>query len=121
MKYDRPVRDLMIECVRSLHEPFTRESVIEWFRQHYPDVKTSTVGAHMAGLTVGRNPDSFPHLSRFPAIIERVGRGLYQRAGKGSPLPISARPSRSWAGWIPSATKAASFSSICATARASLR
>jgi hypothetical protein len=92
MKYDRPVRDLMIECVRSLHEPFTREIVIEWFRQHYPDVKTSTIGAHMAGLTVGRNPDSFPHLSRFPPIIERVGHGLYARAGK------STTPSRSVAG-----------------------
>ena len=83
MKYDRPVRELLVDCVRELHQPFTREAVIEWFRLHYPDVKTSTVTAHMAGLTVGRNPDTYPQLTRYPPVMERVGRGLYQRAGGG--------------------------------------
>lgn len=81
MKYDRPVRELLVDCVRELHQPFTREAVIEWFRLHYPDVKSSTVTAHMVGLTVGRNPETYPQLTRYPPLIERVGRGMYQRAG----------------------------------------
>ena len=92
MKYDRPVRELLVDCVRELHQPFTREAVIEWFRLHYPDVKTSTVTAHMAGLTVGRNPDSHPNLTRYPPVIERVSHGLYQRAGGGRLVADAAPP-----------------------------
>ena len=84
------VHELMAEGARSLPEPFTREAVIEWFRSHYPDVKTGTVSTHIAGLTVGRNPDSFPFLAHRARVFERVGRGLYQRAGSTSALAADA-------------------------------
>jgi len=92
VKYDRPVHELMIECAGSLHEPFTRAGVSQWFHQNYPDIKATTVSAHIAGLTVGRNPDSFPSLAIHPPVFERVGRGLYRRA-RGGP----SAPGRPWA------------------------
>jgi len=91
VKYDRPVHELMIECAGSLHEPFTREGVTQWFRQNYPDIKATTIGAHITGLTVGRNPNSFPSLAIHPPVFERVGRGLYRRARGGPSAP--GRPS----------------------------
>lgn len=94
MKYNRPVRELLVDCVRELHQPFTREAVIEWFRLHYPDVKSSTVTAHMVGLTVGRNPETYPLLMRYPPVLERVSHGIYQRAGGGR-LAADAGPTTS--------------------------
>ena len=38
MKHDRPVSELLDECARTLPEPFTRQDILLWFRQHHPDV-----------------------------------------------------------------------------------
>lgn len=80
MKYEKPVRDLLLDCARSLPEPFTRAQIIEWFARHYPDVRETTVGAHIAGLTAQRNPaTAHDHLSNFPPVLDRVARGQYRR------------------------------------------
>lgn len=93
MKYDRPVTALLRECVASLDEPFSRGDILEWFRRYYPDLRESTVSTHIAGLTVdeqtGRGKYQFAHL---PPLLERVGRGLYRRAGTVQPRPAQSRP-----------------------------
>jgi len=85
MKYDRPVSELLDECAHSLREPFTRQDILLWFRQHYPDVKPNTVQTHIFALTDGDAPsrDYYNVGGRRP-VLERVGRGLYQRARGGA-------------------------------------
>jgi len=77
--YDRPVHELLAECARGLREPFTRAEILAWFRNHYPAVEESTVSAHIAGLTPG-GFHSHAYLGTLPAVIQRVGPGLYRRA-----------------------------------------
>ncbi len=79
MHYDRPVRELLAECVRALQAPFTRQNVLVWFDQHYPLVKTTTISTHLAGLTEGIRPHA--HLAQYPPLVRRVDRGLYEPTG----------------------------------------
>lgn len=93
MKYDRPVSELLEECAASLPEPFTRADILRWFRTHYPDVRSSTVGAHIFGLTDGDAPSRRNHqLGDRPPVLERVERGLYRRA-RGPAVHVSAATS----------------------------
>ena len=81
MKYDRPVSELLDECARTLSAPFTRQDILRWFAQSYPDVRPSTVESQIVELTASAAP-SGEHYSpggRRP-VLERVGHGLYQRA-----------------------------------------
>jgi len=81
MKHDRPVSDLLDECARALPEPFTRQDILAWFRQHHPDVPPNTVGARIFGLTESEAPsrDHYQFGGSRP-VLERVGRGRYRRA-----------------------------------------
>ncbi len=80
VKYDRPVRELLAECVATLPQPFTTEQVLRWFRSHYPDIARGTIATQMAGLTSGNRPHR--HLASYPPLLDRVGHGLYQRASQ---------------------------------------
>ena len=81
MKHDRPVSELLDECARSLSEPFSRQDILAWFRQHHPDVPPNTVGARIFGLTESDAPsrDHFQFGGSRP-VLERVDRGMYRRA-----------------------------------------
>src|SRR5690554_4741296 len=88
MKYDRPVRELLDECARSLAEPFTRAEILDWFRRHYPDVKQNTVQSHIFGLTDSDAPSREYHqLGDRKPVLERVDRGLYRRWRGGTVTP----------------------------------
>jgi hypothetical protein len=88
VKYDRPVRELLAECVAALPERFERGDVLEWFRRHYPHVAPGTVSAHVQALTNGSDrARHHPGLAHYPPLLERVGRGLYRRAIAQRPLP----------------------------------
>ena len=79
MHYDRPVRELLADCVRALRTPFTRQDVLTWFGQHYPLVKATTISTHLAGLTEGPRPHAY--LAQYPALVRRVDHGLYEPTG----------------------------------------
>lgn len=81
MKHDRPVSELLDECARTLPEPFTRQDILLWFRQHHPDVPPNTVGARIFGLTDSDAPsrDHYQFGGSRP-VLERIGRGEYRRA-----------------------------------------
>src|SRR5450830_1754390 len=81
MKYGRPVSELLDECARALPEPFTRHEILEWFREHHPDVRPKTVDARIFGLTEGDAPsrDHYQFGGSRP-VLERVERGVYRRA-----------------------------------------
>lgn len=80
MKYGRPVRELLADCVAVLPQPFAKTDVLEWFRSNYPDVASATVNTHIAGLTTGNRPRQ--HLAHYPPVMERVGHGLYRKTAK---------------------------------------
>ncbi len=82
MHYDRPVRELLADCVHTLLAPFTRQDVLTWFGRHYPLVKASTISTHLAGLTEGARPHA--HLAQYPALVRRVDQGLYEPTGPAS-------------------------------------
>jgi endonuclease len=48
---EKPVRLLTRDMIASMGlrpgQPFTREQAVQWFAEHYPNVKAGTVGAHL--------------------------------------------------------------------------
>lgn len=52
---EKPVRLLMHDMVASMElapgQSFTREQAVQWFAQHYPNVKQGTVAAHLIRLS----------------------------------------------------------------------
>jgi hypothetical protein len=75
------VWSMLEECVGQLDEPFRRSEIIGWFRRHYPDVKESTLAAHIQAATanVANRVQNNPLGARAP-LLRRVDRGLYVRA-----------------------------------------
>lgn len=52
---EKPVRLLMRDMTVSMDlkpgQPFTREQAVQWFAEHYPNVKQGTVAAHLIRLS----------------------------------------------------------------------
>ena len=52
---EKPVRLLMHDMIASMGlvigRPFTREQAVQWFAQHYPNVKQGTIAAHLIRLS----------------------------------------------------------------------
>lgn len=52
---EKPVRLLMHDMIASMGltpgQPFTREQAVQWFAEHYPNVKQGTVAAHLVRLS----------------------------------------------------------------------
>ena len=66
MLYDRPVADLMSESAAAMPRTFKASNVVDWFAQHYPKVKTTTVRAHVIGLTAND-----PSRKHYPGLAQR--------------------------------------------------
>ncbi len=77
MHYDKPVRELLADCVRDLRSPFTRQDVLAWFGERYPLVKATTISTHLAGLTEGAQA-AHAHLAQYPPLVRRIDHGLYE-------------------------------------------
>ncbi len=73
---------MLEECVSQLDEPFRRSEIIGWFRRHHPDVKESTLAAHIQAATANaaNRAQNNPLGARAP-LLRRVDQGLYVRAG----------------------------------------
>jgi hypothetical protein len=73
---------MLEQCVGHLDEPFRRSEIIGWFRRHYPDVKESTLGAHIQAATANAtNRAQNNALGTRPPLLRRIDHGLYVRAG----------------------------------------
>lgn len=87
------VWSMLEECVAQLDEPFRRTDILVWFREQYPDVKESTLGAHIQAAIetpANRVGDGEGHRGRVP-LLRRIDHGLYVRAGE---LAVVGRPDR---------------------------
>jgi hypothetical protein len=85
------VWSMLEECVSQLDEPFRRSEIVGWFRRHYPEVKETTVAAHIYAATANavNRVENHPYLGKRPPLLQRVDHGLYVRArssGTGSGL-----------------------------------
>jgi hypothetical protein len=51
MIYDRPIWALMTDAAEQVPSPCTAGEIVTWFAQHYPEIKASSVRAHIKGMT----------------------------------------------------------------------
>lgn len=81
------------ECVARLDEPFRRSGVVGWFRRHYPDVKETTLAAHIYAATANatNRAENHPYLSRRDPLLRRIDQGLYVRATRADASTLSHR------------------------------
>lgn len=66
--YDKPVWQLMHIMVEELDiqpgESISKNSIIDWFSENYPKIKTSTITAHLMKMSI--NSPSRPHYNAKP-------------------------------------------------------
>lgn len=75
------VWSVLEECLGQLDEPFRRSEIVGWFRRHHPEVKESTLGAHIQAATDNAtNRARNNALGSRPPLLRRIDHGLYVRA-----------------------------------------
>ena len=77
--YDKPTRELMHEFAAQRLTPgqvFSRKDAVRWFAEHYPDIKSNTVGLHVDGMSV--NSTQRRH---HPSIKKGGGFDLFFKLG----------------------------------------
>ena len=80
---------ILEECVGLLDEPFRRSEIIGWFRRHHPEVKETTLAAHIQAATANAtNRERNNALGGRPPLLRRVDHGLYVRATAPEPEPV---------------------------------
>lgn len=74
--YERTVAELMVDAADGLNYPASRADVIAWFAEHYPDVKASTIRAHIVGLTANdRSRHHYAWLAKRDPLFVRNENG----------------------------------------------
>jgi hypothetical protein len=77
------VWSMLEECLGQLDGPFRRSEIIGWFRRHHPEVKESTLAAHIQAATANAtNRAQNNPLGTRPPLLRRIDHGLYVRAGQ---------------------------------------
>ena len=71
MIYDRPTWALMRDAAAELPTPCTVGEIVEWFAQHYPNIKASSVRAHIKGMTANDPSRHHYRVSRMTALFVR--------------------------------------------------
>lgn len=77
--YDRPTKALMSDWVKLSIVPgqtFDKSVPIRWFQEHYPKIKSSTVGMHIESMSVNN-----PLRRHFPAVHAGSGHDLFFKIG----------------------------------------
>src|SRR4051812_812231 len=74
--YDRPVAELMKEAAADISYPARPGDVVAWFAERYPEVKSTTVRAHVTGLTENdRSRHDYAGLARREPLFIRSRDG----------------------------------------------
>lgn len=85
--YEKSVAELMVEAAAALSYPASRADVVAWFAEHYPDVKASTVRAHIVGLTANdRSRHHYAWLAKRDALFQRNENGTLTACDVGEGL-----------------------------------
>lgn len=78
--YEKPTRELMHEFAGKCLKPgqvFSRKDAIRWFAEHYPKIKSNTVGLHVDGMSV----NSLTERRHQPSIKPDKGWDLFFKLG----------------------------------------
>jgi hypothetical protein len=74
--YDRTVAELMVDAAAEVRYPATRNDIVAWFAERYPEVKASTIRAHIVGLTENDNSrHHYAWLAKRDALFVRQADG----------------------------------------------
>jgi hypothetical protein len=70
--------ELLDQCTSQLGQTFSRAAIVDWFRRNEPDVRESSLAAHIqeATVTVGRSASTG---SKRQPFLVRVEHGRYRR------------------------------------------
>ena len=78
MRYDKAVREMLVDAVNDLPALFTRAEVVTWFKTNYPSVKDSTVAAYItAGTVNSRSRHQYPGADQL--LIYKRSDGYLER------------------------------------------
>jgi hypothetical protein len=72
MIYDRPIWVLMQDAAAELLPPYTVGEIIAWFAQRYPQIKASSVRAHIKGITANDPSRHHYQVSARAALFVRL-------------------------------------------------
>ena len=78
--YEKSTRELMHEFAAQELKPgrvFSRKDAIRWFADHYPDIKSNTVGLHVDGMSV----NNFTQRRHSPGVKPGKGWDLFFKLG----------------------------------------
>ena len=78
--YEKPTKELMHEFATQELKPgqvFSRKAAIRWFAEHYPKIKSNTVGMHVDGMSVNNIAQRRHH----PSIKPGAGFDLFFKLG----------------------------------------
>ncbi len=79
--YDKPTKTLMAEWAKEALQPdtyFSKQQAVDWFKIHYPNIKSNTVEMHVEGMSVNnRNRRHHPNIKR------GSGHDLFFKEGPG--------------------------------------
>ena len=88
----------MVEAAAQLDYPTSRAEVVQWFAEHYPQVKASTIRAHVVGLTANeRSRHHYASLARREPLFTRRPDGSLEAfegplEDDGDDLDVAAAP-----------------------------
>jgi endonuclease len=79
--YEKPTKTLMAEWAQEFLQPgvyFSKQQAVDWFKAHYPNIKSNTVEMHVEGMSVNnRNRRHHPNIKR------GSGHDLFYKEGPG--------------------------------------
>jgi hypothetical protein len=79
--YEKPTKTLMTEWAKQFLQPgvyFTKQQAVDWFKVHYPNIKSNTVEMHVEGMSVNNR-----NRRHHPNIKKGSGHDLFFKEGPG--------------------------------------
>jgi endonuclease len=79
--YDKPTKALMAEWASEALQPgiyFSKQQAVDWFKAHYPNIKSNTVEMHVEGMSVNNR-----NRRHHPNIRKGSGHDLFYKEGPG--------------------------------------
>ena len=77
--YKKPTKELMHEFAAqklTSGQVFSRKDAVRWFAEHYPNIKSNTVGMHVEGMSVNS-----PSRRHHPSVKPNAGWDLFFKLG----------------------------------------
>ena len=79
--YEKPTKTLMAEWANQFLQPgvyFSKQQAVDWFKAHYPNIKSNTVEMHVEGMSVNNR-----NRRHHPNIKKGSGHDLFFKEGPG--------------------------------------